>query len=200
MREPTWKSYAVLLPEPILTPEQCEKIIRIGQTQPQTKGGLMKGPTPSHTIDYTYRKSTISWIPFDLAPEIYGIIFNGMATTNTNFFAFDDMQMNEPGQYAEYSKGDFYDWHIDIGVNMAPMPMVRKISMSILLNDPKEFEGGEVEIFGGKFKDDTQHEHVQKLKQGQALFFASFFLHRVNTVTEGNRKALVMWFGGTPFK
>ena len=39
-----------------------------------------------------------------------------------------------------------------------------------------------------------------KLKQGQAVFFASFIRHRVAPVTKGNRKSLVMWFGGTPFK
>ena len=39
-----------------------------------------------------------------------------------------------------------------------------------------------------------------KLKQGHAIFFASFIRHRVTPVIRGNRKSLVMWFGGTPFK
>ena len=39
-----------------------------------------------------------------------------------------------------------------------------------------------------------------KLKQGQAVFFASFIRHRVAPVTKGVRRSLVMWFGGTPFK
>ena len=39
-----------------------------------------------------------------------------------------------------------------------------------------------------------------KLKQGHAVFFASFIRHRVTPVIRGNRKSLVMWFGGTPFK
>jgi predicted 2-oxoglutarate/Fe(II)-dependent dioxygenase YbiX len=38
------------------------------------------------------------------------------------------------------------------------------------------------------------------LKQGYAIFFASFIRHRVAPVIRGNRKSLVMWFGGTPFK
>ena len=41
---------------------------------------------------------------------------------------------------------------------------------------------------------------IAKLKQGQAIFFASFIRHRVTPVIRGNRKSLVMWFGGTPFK
>ena len=39
-----------------------------------------------------------------------------------------------------------------------------------------------------------------KLKQGHAVFFASFIRHRVKPVIKGRRQSLVMWFGGTPFK
>ena len=38
------------------------------------------------------------------------------------------------------------------------------------------------------------------LKQGQAIFFASFLRHKVAPVKKGVRKSLVMWFGGPPFK
>ena len=38
-----------------------------------------------------------------------------------------------------------------------------------------------------------------KLKQGQAIFFASFLRHKVAPVKKGVRKSLVMWFGGPPF-
>jgi predicted 2-oxoglutarate/Fe(II)-dependent dioxygenase YbiX len=41
---------------------------------------------------------------------------------------------------------------------------------------------------------------IVKPKQGHAIFFASFIRHRAMTVTKGNRKSLVMWFGGTPFR
>ena len=41
---------------------------------------------------------------------------------------------------------------------------------------------------------------IAKIKQGHAVFFASFIRHRVKPVIIGNRKSLVMWFGGTPFK
>ena len=41
---------------------------------------------------------------------------------------------------------------------------------------------------------------VAKIKQGQAIFFASFLRHRVAPVKKGIRRSLVMWFGGQPFK
>ena len=71
---------------------------------------------------------------------------------------------------------------------------IRKISMTLLLSDPSEFTGGDL-----LFADANQKEPVQ-LKQGQAIFFASFLRHKVAPVKKGVRKSLVMWFGGPPFK
>jgi len=195
MIEPHWKNYTIKTTEPILTPTQCQKLIQLGQAQPKLKGETLTGK-----VNHTHRKNTISWIPFDKAQEIYGIIYNWMERTNINFFGFENMRATEPGQYAEYSKGDFYDWHMDIPLDMRQMPQVRKISMSLLLNDPKEFKGGELEIFTGTLDTDDSDDSIQKLKQGQLIFFASFVLHRIRPILEGNRKALIMWFGGTPFK
>ena len=197
MIEPDWKSYVIIVPQPILTPQQCQELIRLGQSEPQSDGTVMSHGN-SDKKDFTSRKSKISWIPFDKAKDTYGIIAGWMQKVNINHFGFDNMQMHEPGQYTEYSKGDFYNWHVDMGVNRHRMPMVRKISMSLLLNDPKEFEGGELEIFSKSF--DTKGDAVFNLKQGQAFFFASFLVHRVRPITSGKRKALVMWFGGTPLK
>ena len=199
MREPNWKSYIIVTPQPILTPQQCQEFISVGQAEPQIKATI-DGSKKEKQINNKIRKSQISWIPFNKAINSYKIIVDWMQQANANFFAFDNMQVNEAAQYTEYSKGGIYKWHIDIHKNMRTMPPVRKISMSLLLNDPKEFEGGELEIYNGELTNTGSKEHLIKLRQGQAIFFASFFLHRVNTVTEGNRKALVMWFGGTPFK
>ena len=33
MMEPAWKSYVVLNPNPILTPEQCNELVRIGKSE-----------------------------------------------------------------------------------------------------------------------------------------------------------------------
>jgi PKHD-type hydroxylase len=64
--------------------------------------------------------------------------------------------------------------------------------MTLLLSPENEFEGGDLELM--------KEGKAAKLKQGQAIFFASFIRHRVTPVIRGNRKSLVMWFGGTPFK
>ena len=56
------------------------------------------------------------------------------------------------------------------------------------------------EIFNGKLSSNTDNKHSFKLKQGQAIFFASWLQHRVKPVTRGERISLVMWFGGPSFK
>ena len=102
------------------------------------------------------------------------------------------MQIGEQAQYTEYPKGGFYEWHSDSDYDMSYMPSVRKISMTLLLSDPKDFKGGELELVEDKKR--------AKLQQGYAIFFASFIRHRVKPVTKGVRKSLVMWFGGPSFK
>ena len=195
--EPRWKSYIVATAEPVLTPKQCNELISIGQNEPKINATI--GTTDKITkLDERYRKSIISWIPFAKAIPIYQVIKNWMEVTNTNYFDFDTVQLSEQAQYAEYSKGGFYNWHMDSNTEMEAMPTVRKISMTLLLNDEKDFEGGDIEIFCGETLDSEKNKF--KLKQGYAVFFASFLLHRVMPVIKGNRKSLVMWFGGSPLR
>ena len=172
-------------------------MIRIGQSVPneQAKVGMGRQPTENkdeNRYDTKMRVTTIGWIPFDQGAPMYGLIERWMLNTNINHFGFEGMQITEQAQYTEYPKGGFYEWHVDNDLVMTRMPPVRKISMTLLLSDPKDFEGGELELIDDKKR--------PNLKRGHALFFASFVRHRVKPVTKGNRKSLVMWFGGPPLK
>ena len=191
--EPRWRSFIVETTQPIFTPEQCQLIINAGRAEPKKDAEVGNGKgIKGGVIDTKTRTSHISWIPFKKMPEMYKNIEKIMKATNGNHFGFDGMTITEMAQYTEYPEGGFYDWHIDNDVNMQHEPPVRKISMTLLLSPESEFEGGDLELMSeGK---------IAKLKQGQAIFFASFVRHRVKPVTRGNRKSLVMWFGGTPFK
>jgi len=191
--EPRWKSYIVETTKPIFTPEQCKMIIAAGRAEPKQDAyvGNKKG-IKSGVLDTQTRTSHISWIPFSKTPEMYKDIENIMKTTNGNHFGFDGMQITEMAQYTEYPEGGFYEWHVDNDVNMQHEPPVRKISMTLLLSPESEFEGGDLELMAeGK---------IAKIKQGHAIFFASFIRHRVKPVTRGRRQSLVMWFGGTSFR
>jgi len=188
--EPRWKSYIVETTGPIFTPQQCQMIIEAGKSQPKQVGQVKENE--KGVIDTETRTSHISWIPFKKMNEMYKDIERIMKITNGNHFGFDGMTITEMAQYTEYSEGGFYNWHVDSAVNFAHEPPVRKISMTCLLSPESEFEGGDLELM--------KEGKVAKLKQGQAIFFASFIRHRVTPIIKGNRKSLVMWFGGTPFK
>jgi PKHD-type hydroxylase len=64
-----------------------------------------------------------------------------------------------------------------------------------MLSDPKEFEGGELQI-----KSDSDNVKTLEQKKGRAWFFPSWTLHRVTPVVTGIRRSLVLWVGGPGFK
>ena len=190
--EPRWKSFCVQTTDPLFSPKQCQMIIEAGRAQPRQNASVGQAREKGGIVDTNTRTSHISWIPFKNMPEMYKDIETMMKKTNGNHFGFDGMQITEQAQYTEYPSGGFYDWHMDSDVNFAHEPTVRKISMTCLLSHESEFEGGELQIEKDKNK--------IKLVQGQAIFFASFLLHKVAPVTRGVRKSLVMWFGGPPLR
>ena len=189
-REPSWKSFIVITKDPIFTPDQCDKIIEVGRSLPKQQaeiGGVRKGE-----INTNKRLSNISFIPFESSVPMYRELEKVMLKYNRNHFGFEGMQIAEHAQYTEYSEGGFYNWHVDSFLDHPNQPPVRKISMSCLLSREDEFEGGDMEFF--------DEDRSVKLKQGHAVFFASFIRHKVQPVKRGNRKSLVIWFGGPPFK
>ena len=191
--EPKWKSLLANTVKPIFTPEQCQDIINMGHQQKAQKAEVGHKDGASGKYDTKKRITTISWIPFKALPEMYKTIERTMKQVNGNHFGFEGMQITEPGQFTEYPKGGFYDWHMDSEVNCQYEPPVRKISMTVLLSNPSEFEGGDLEFM-------TEGNKPPNLIQGQAIFFCSLLRHRVSKVKKGMRRSLVMWFGGPPFK
>ena len=190
--EPKWKSLIVNTINPIITPEQCQDIINVGLKQ-KIKNAEVGSEDKYGKLDTQKRITKISWIPFKTMPQMYQIIEDIMNQINRNHFGYDGMQITEAGQFTEYPKGGFYDWHMDSEVDCKFEPPVRKISMTILLSNPNEFEGGDLEFM-------IKGNKLPQLIQGQAVFFCSLIRHRVNKIKKGIRRSLVMWFGGPPFK
>ena len=147
----------------------------------------------SNTIDKTYRSSKISWIPFDDETKwLYNKIGSLVNIANEELWDFDILGMRENIQYGEYhaSENGHYDWHMDIGGKI----INRKISVTIQLSDPTEYEGGELQFM-------TNREvNVAPIGKGVTILFPSYFLHRVTPVTKGIRKSLVIWITGKAFK
>lgn len=86
------------------------------------------------------------------------------------------------------------DWHNDISKQYPHNQ--RKLSFSLIINDPKEYEGGILEINNGSGNNNI----IPPNPPGSLIFFPSFMLHRVTTVTKGVRKSIVGFVGGEPYK
>ena len=69
---------------------------------------------------------------------------------------------------------------------------MRKLSITIILSDPTQYDGGEFIFENGE-------DEIFK-NQGTVIVFPSFIRHRVNSVTKGIRYSLVNWFIGPAFK
>mgnify|MGYP003638834744 CR=1 FL=1 len=188
--EPKWKKLVVETTGPIFTPQLCQELIDLSKTLPREKGTIA-AKIEKQKLDLKIRKSTISFIPFDKMKDVYEDINDLIQKINRNNFGFNNVETNQQAQITEYLKDDFYSWHSDTGIDMSTEPPVRKLSMTVLLNDPNEFEGGDLQF---------ANRDINPMKQGHAAIFASFLQHRVTPVTKGVRRSLVMWFGGEPFK
>lgn len=145
-------------------------------------------------VDKEKRRTDVSWMfPDQANAHIWEKISNTIWSANRQFFRFDLRGCYEAmqlGVYTEHDQGH-YDWHIDSGLETNTVP--RKLSMALLLSDPSEFEGGELQIMRAGVPESVEQ------KRGRAWFFPSYLMHRVTPVTKGIRRSLVMWVGGPAF-
>ena len=109
-----------------------------------------------------------------------------------------DIKGIEPIQYGIYKSGGKYDWHAD--QHSKPVKgLVRKISMTLFMSDPEEYQGGEFDL--ELFNPNTKSRYKTfKLKKGAAIFFQSDAWHRVRLVNSGVRKSIVAWYYGPTFR
>ena len=94
--------------------------------------------------------------------------------------------------YAKYTAGMYYGNHVDDPVMGPPNQRYRSdISITIFLNEPEAYEGGELIIqtaFG---------EQKIKLAAGDVVLYPSSSTHRVAEVTQGERIVAVTWLQST---
>jgi len=142
--------------------------------------------------DNNYRKSDVKWIYFSEESKwLFVKLMMLIQKTNNSNWNFDLVMAREPIQYTEYIDDGHYDWHIDVGGGYMNQ---RKVSVSVLLSDPNEYEGGDLQIWpGGEIK-------TAERVLGGVTVFPSCLLHRVTPVTKGVRKSLVFWVGGIPYR
>ena len=137
------------------------------------------------------RITEIAWIDTGTNREVFGKLTEVIHFANNSYFKFN-ISFIETLQYSVYPVGGHYICHTDAGLK-GHNGTNRKISFSIGLNDPNDYEGGDLEIWtGGK-------NYLCKLDKGEALLFPSWIPHKVHPITKGTRKSLVGWVHGPDF-
>ena len=136
-----------------------------------------------------YRSATTFFIPH--TPDtswLYHKVMTAAVEANDRYWNFDITGFFQSLQLVRYEgrTQQHYTWHMDIGPGA---DNGRKISVSVQLSGPADYEGGELELNSGKIL------HAPK-ELGAVVLFPSFMLHRVAPVTRGRRWALVGWVQG----
>lgn len=159
------------------------------------------GFTDGHTgtidnfgVNNYLRRSKVSWLPpIELSQDILNHFKALILDINFQRYKFD-LTGFEPMQYTVYEESNAgeYKWHTD--TMLTQDNNVRKLSLSILLSDPSEFEGGKLLLNA------DGNIIVAEERKGRAYFFPSWMLHCVTPVTKGVRKSLVVWTHGPAFK
>jgi PKHD-type hydroxylase len=139
----------------------------------------------------TARESQIAWLgPRDIE-FAFRKVTDAVMSLNNQFFKFNLFGLAEGFQFTRYdAPSGFYCMHVDKTLN-GP---VRKLSLTIQLSDPEDYEGGELALQYGK------EPEVMSKELGKLVAFPSYTLHEVRPVTKGTRYSLVAWVTGTPFK
>lgn len=171
------------------TPEEVDKIIDLEALQTFDKGrvGLnLNTAAPPETRD-----SDVSWIHHDQHSNWVFERISGI----TSVVNYDHFMYNIDGvdafQYTKYGPNQHYNWHWDMEFGW--QKWVRKISMVLMLSDPDEYEGGELEIVT---TGDLDNRVSFKPNKGDMVYFASWMPHRVAPVQSGMRRSLVAWIVG----
>jgi PKHD-type hydroxylase len=169
--------------------DEISEIIELGKAETLNFGGTDGLDTSD------MRSSKISWIKVNENTEKYFRKLVDLVTgLNDRFYRFN-LSTIEDLQYSEYdsSYSGYYGTHSDDGYKQM---LFRKVSFSIQLSDPTEYEGGDLRFYRHST---TKFVECPKDK-GTLILFPSWTIHEVTPVTTGTRYSLVSWVNGPRWK
>lgn len=196
----------------VFTPEECAEIERIAKAMGDNQRGMTGFQTKNPGHEETFngipnadiRRSDLwffqeQWV-FERLQQIF-VTANQECSWNLHIDQFENCQYTE---YHGHEQGH-YDWHYDAhpwpyGDDTVFPGKLRKISATVLMNDPSEYTGGGFELDGGMEHNQRKTEIVQLKGIGDMVLFSSIIPHRVLPVTEGTRKSMVVWALGPTYK
>ena len=165
------------------------------------------------------RKSKNSWLY--TSHWIAGFLWHYVNKANRENFLYDISHIDgENLQFTKYEEGEFYNCHSDVSNRDYYQPKiinipskstgheglqkdflnlnteyVRKISFTLQLSHPDDYEGGNVQ-----FIDDENRSFMAPRQRGAIILFDSRTRHRVLKVRKGVRRSIVGWVLGPRWK
>lgn len=178
----------------------CDDIIKIASQHQEVLGatGNIKEKDlqkDNHLVEENkkHRNSYITWLDEQwIYNEIQPFIQEANINAKWNF----EWDWTEPAQFTRYKLNQYYNWHVDQDIEPDDNGKIRKLSCTVQLSHPEEYEGGDLQ-FQTPHGEFTANEIKPK---GSICVFPSFVTHRVTPVTSGIRQSLVMWNRGKPFR
>ena len=168
-----------------LSDSTINQIIAEAEQQPASDATIFA----DNEVNSDIRTSTVRWIERHWVRDI---LWEYVKRANVDAFGVDVLNHAEM-QFTEYhaDNNGHYDWHHDVSWESFKNGD-RKISITVQLSDPNEYEGGEFQF--------NEVESPTSKYKGSVLVFPSYLQHRVLPVTKGIRRSLVAWFYGPRWK
>jgi PKHD-type hydroxylase len=195
------------------------------------QGELSASELKDHGIETpTYvRDSDVAWLGDQW---LYDLIYPLVDEANMKAGWQWQWDSAEKFQFTVYKPSGFYSWHKDgpsdqfgvyrryiEGITQTPrrangllpdqytdleymVGKVRKLSVTLNLNEPGAYDGGNLKFdYGKHIEGENQFHECEEIRpQGSVIVFPSFADHCVTPVTQGTRYSLVLWCLGNPFK
>ena len=185
-----------------LKSKTCKSIIDLHKTSIHTKGKVQVSDSDTEEKIVSIRQVD-AWRIHQKETWVDELLVSHIRIINEELYEYNLSGLIERPQLLRYNAGSIgYDWHVDIEQeipNINGQYLMRKLSMTIWLNDPDEYEGGEFDIEVEGPRKDPRYDSL-KLPKGSVVVFPSRMWHRVRPITSGERKSLVVWFRGVPFR
>lgn len=158
---------------PVLTPQEVEECRRIAASATFVDGRISN--------PHNKAKNNLQLQEAE-AYQQSARLFRDALNRTAEFHEFAFPVAMAPPMMTRYEPGMHYGAHADAAFIQLPGATIRSdISCTIFLNDPKDYEGGELHIRIG------EADLKFKLQPGEAILYPSDTLHQVIPVTKGER-------------